>query len=153
MKLIPMYDRTGWPYVFADPQTGWLYNLRGHPFALVVLNGVYSRDGIFIGWFCGDYIRDKEGRVVVFMKGARISGVAMPTPKLAGGEEPKCQSPPAKPMLKRFGGPMRRQFEWGDVAVWQGRSARLQDRIDASIALLKQLDQPQDCWEDEPDLN
>ncbi len=81
MKLIPLIDRTGAVRVWADRNSSWLFHLTGDAFGLVSFDAVFRRTGAQIGWWYGDHIRDRFGRVVLVQPGTKIEGLDAPRPK------------------------------------------------------------------------
>ncbi len=49
--------------------------------ALIIVDAVYDRTGLQVGWWYGDHIRNRKGEVVLFVSGSKIHGLAMPTQK------------------------------------------------------------------------
>ena len=101
MKLIPLIDRTGAVRAWADRSTGWISNLNGKIFALIEFDGVFKAQAIAeqIGWFDGDHLRDRLGRVVLARPSAKIDGVVMPRPQKIP-PAPKVRVPIGRPLLK-----------------------------------------------------
>ena len=80
MKLIPLIDRTGAVRAWADRKSGWICNPIGSVFALTEFDAVFAFSGAQIGWWYGDHIRDRYGRVVLTRSGAKIEGLTTPRP-------------------------------------------------------------------------
>jgi len=117
MKLIPLLDRTGNTRAWADRRTGWIADLAGRVFALVVWDGVFDRTGAQIGWFGDGYIQDRYGGVVLFRAGRRIEHLIMPSPRRIP-RPPTLQLPSAHPTLRWLLGPPRKKPLWGDFATF-----------------------------------
>jgi integrase len=81
MKIIPLLDRAGNVKLWADPRSGWVWDLMGHVSALISFDGVFNRQGTQIAWWHGDHIRDRYGNVVLVRQGAKIEGVNIPRPE------------------------------------------------------------------------
>lgn len=113
MKLIPLMDRTGATRAWADRQTGWISDLKGKAWALVAFDGVFSRTGIQVGWWHGDYITDRFGRIVLAQIRARIDGVAMPMPRKIP-RPPMLHLPSARPALQWLLIPPLNAHRWVD---------------------------------------
>jgi len=99
MNLIPLIDRTGAVRAWADRKSGWICNPTGSVFLLIAFDGVFRFAGEQIGWFYGDHIRDRYGRVVLARPGAKIDGLSMPRPKKSP-EPPKIYLPTGHPVLR-----------------------------------------------------
>jgi hypothetical protein len=78
MKLVPLFDRVGTVKAWADRSSGWISDLSGTVFALVSFDGVFDRTGAQIGWWYGDYIRDRYGRGVLFRPSTKIQSFHRP---------------------------------------------------------------------------
>ncbi len=80
MQFFPLLDREGQVRAWADRKTGWISDINGSVFAVTEFDGVFTAQayGEQIGWFCGDHLRDRLGRVVLARPGARIEGIIMP---------------------------------------------------------------------------
>ncbi len=113
MKLVPLMDRAGSTKAWADPQTGWISDLMGNVFALIAFDGVFNRSGAQLGYWHGDYIQDRYGRVVLFQPGRKIENISMPRPQ-SSPPPPKTQLPSAHPTLRRLLMPPLKAHGWGD---------------------------------------
>ena len=98
--LIPLIDRTGSTKAWADRQTSWISDLTGQVFALVAFDGVFDRTGAQIGWWQGDYIADRFGRVVLSKPRVKRDNVAMPQPKAMPRRPLYLHLPSAHPTLR-----------------------------------------------------
>ena len=97
MKIIPLIDRTGNVKAWADPETSWIIDLTGKAFAFVSFDGIFNRQGIQVGWWQGDNIRNRYGYVVLIRPDVTIDGIlkipllkTLPTP-------PKAHLPTSSP--------------------------------------------------------
>ena len=116
MKLIPLLDRTGNVKAWADRQTDWIGDLKGNVFALVGFDGVFNRTGTQIGWWHGDYITDRYGRVVLSRIRAKIEGIQMPQPKKIP-RPPTLHLPSAHPTLRWLLMPPLKAHRWADFGA------------------------------------
>jgi hypothetical protein len=116
MKLIPLIDRTGAVRAWADRSTGWISNLNGKIAALIEFDGVFKAQAIAeqIGWFGGDHLRDRRGRVVLARPSAKIEGIVMPRPHNIP-PAPSLRLPVAAPLLKWILPPPMKQRAWADL--------------------------------------
>jgi hypothetical protein len=115
MKQIPLIDRTGVVRAWADRSTGWISNLNGKIFALIEFDGVFKAQAIAeqIGWFDGDHLRDRLGRVVLARPSAKIEGIVMPhSQKIPPA--PRLRLPIGRPVLKWLLPPPLKQRVWTD---------------------------------------
>jgi hypothetical protein len=115
MKLIPLIDRTGAVRAWADRKTGWTCNPTGSVFLLIAFDGVFRFTGEQVGWFYGDHIRDRYGRVVLSRPNAKIEGLIMPRPEKIP-PPPKIHMPTGHPELRWvLMPPVKRPYAWADV--------------------------------------
>jgi hypothetical protein len=119
MKLIPLLDRTGNTRAWADRRTGWIANLAGRVFALVAWDGFFDRTGAQIGWWHGDYVYDRYGRVVLFRVGRKIGNLNIPRSRPIP-PPPKVQLPPAHPTLRWLLPPPLTRRSWVDFTSFFG---------------------------------
>ena len=115
MNLMPLLDRTGTTTAWADRQTGWVSDLEGKVFALVVFDGVFDRTGAQIGWWHGDYIQDRHGHVVLSRPSTKIENLSTPQPKKIP-RPPNLHLPSAHPVLLWLLRLPRKKPLWGDFA-------------------------------------
>ena len=78
MKLLPLLDRTGNVRVWADPRSSWMVDLDGNAVGLIAVDAVYDRNGVQLGWWYGDHLRNRNGQVVLFVSRSKIEGLMMP---------------------------------------------------------------------------
>jgi hypothetical protein len=114
MMLIPLIDRTGITKAWADRQTGWISDLTGKVFALVAFDGVFDRTGTQIGWWQGDYIADRFGRVVLSKPRVKIDNVTVPQPRQMPRRPPHLHLPLAHPTLRWLLMPPLKSHRWAD---------------------------------------
>ncbi len=102
MQFFPLLDREGQVGAWADRKTGWISDLNGSVVAVIEFDGVFTAQatGEQIGWFCGDHLRDRLGRVVLARPGGRIEGIIMPRRHKIPQVPPKVRVPIGRPLLK-----------------------------------------------------
>jgi hypothetical protein len=128
MKLIPLLDRTGTVKAWADRQTDWISDLTGKVFALVWFDGVFNRSGAQVGWWRGDYIQDRFGRIVLCRLNARIQGLSMPQPKQIP-RRPTLQLPSGHPTLRWLLTPPVTARGWADFGAFFGALGHIQNGV------------------------
>ncbi len=111
MKLIPLIDQTGAVRVWAEQDSSWLFHLTGDAFGLVSFNGVFRRTGVQIGWWYGDHIRDRFGRVVLARPGTKIEGLDVRRPKRIP-QPPALRLPTGRPALRWLLPPTVKAHQW-----------------------------------------
>ena len=114
MNLVPLIDRTGRTRAWADRQTGWISDLTGKVFALVAFDGIFDTTGAQIGWWQGDYIADRFGRVVLSKLRVKIDNVTVPQPKEMPRRPPLFHLPSAHPTLRWLLPPPLKSHRWTD---------------------------------------
>jgi len=97
MKLVPLLDHSGNVKAWANPKSGW--NWVGNVFALIAFDGVFNLAGSQIGWWFGDHLRDRYGRVVLSRRSTKIDGLNMPRSEKIP-EPPKVNLPSGHPELR-----------------------------------------------------
>ncbi len=107
-------DRAGNTMAWADPNSGWISDQKGNVFALVWFAGVFDRTGAQVGWWYGDHIRDRYGRVVLFLPRTRIEGLVMPRQGRTL-PPPKLHLPSHHPVLKWSATPSLKRHQWADL--------------------------------------
>jgi len=90
--------------------------LNGKIFALIEFDGVFKAQAIAeqIGWFDGDHLRDRRGRVVLVRPSAKIDGLVMPHPQKIP-PAPRLRLPTGRPLLKWLLPPPMKQRAWADL--------------------------------------
>jgi hypothetical protein len=119
MKLIPLLDRSGNTRAWADRRTGWIADLTGRVFALVAGDGFFHRTGAQIGWWHGDYVYDRYGRVLLFRPGRKIENLNMPRLQRIP-PPPKVQLPSGHPTLRWLLPPPLTRRSWADFTSFLG---------------------------------
>ncbi len=114
MELIPLVDRSGAVRAWADRRPGLVSNPAGNPFALIEFDAVFRFSGTQIGWWFGDHVRDRYGRVVLARPSAKIDGLAIPRPQKIP-ESPKVHLPAGRPVLQWLLLPPVKQHAWGNL--------------------------------------
>jgi len=109
--MVPLLDRSGHVKAWADPSSGWICSLAGKVFALVAFDGVFNLAGSRIGWWFGDHLRDRFGRVVL---SRRSAGLNMPRPEKIP-QPPKVNLPSVHPVLRWLLMPPLKRREWTDI--------------------------------------
>ncbi len=137
-KLLPLLDRTGNVMAWADPTSARVRDRMGNVFALVWVAGVFDPTGVQIGWWYGDHIGDRYGRVVLFGPGTKIEGFNMPRPKKIP-PPPKLHLPAHHPVLKWLSTPPVKKHQWADFRslhdglgrlwAWAAKAASLSSEI------------------------
>ena len=114
MKLLPLLDRTGNVRFWADPRSCWMVDLDGNAVALIAVDAVYDSDGVQLGWWYGDHLRNRNGQVVLFVSRSKIDGLIMPAEKPIS-RMPTLRLPSGRPNFDRLGVKPAKRHEWADV--------------------------------------
>jgi hypothetical protein len=133
MKLLPLLDRTGNVKYWADPRSSWMVDLDGNAVALIAVDAVYDRNGVQVGWWYGDHLRNRNGQVVLFVSRSKIEGLMMPAEKTIS-RMPTLRLPSGKPNFDRLGIKPAKKHEWADVT-----SLPFQDRRRRTLAQIKRV--------------
>jgi hypothetical protein len=112
-QLILLIDHTGTARAWAEAKSGWICNVTGDLLAFVAFHGFFKLTGAQTGWFYGDHIRDRFGRVVLAQPGAKIDGLDTPPPKNIP-QPPKFQVPPGDLVLRSALPPPLKTNQWAD---------------------------------------
>jgi hypothetical protein len=115
MKLMPLMDRRGDATAWADRNSGWVSDRIGNVFALVSFDSVFNQTGAQIGWWYGDHIRDRYGRVVLVRPGTKIENVNVPRLKRIP-RPPMLHFPSRHPVLKWLPTPASKKYQWAEVS-------------------------------------
>jgi hypothetical protein len=95
VQLVPLFDKTGASPYWADPASSQIFDSTGQAIALINFDSVFDQSGKHIGWWYGDHIRDHDGRLLLFVRGAQIAGVNLPPPS-------RSRQPKARHLLPRL---------------------------------------------------
>ena len=133
MKLLPLLDRTGNVKYWADPRSSWMTDLDGNAVALIAVDAVYDRNGVQLGWWYGDHLRNRNGQVVLFVSHSKIGGLTMPTEKSVSWM-PTLRVPSGKPNFVRLRIKPAKKHVWADVT-----SLLFQDRSRRTLAQIKRV--------------
>jgi hypothetical protein len=136
MKLLPLLDRTGNVKFWVDPRTSWMVDLDGNAVGLIAIDAVYDRNGVQLGWWYGDHLRNRNGQVVLFVFRSKIEGLTMPAEKPIS-RVPTLRGPSGNPNFDRLGVKPVKKHEWADVTSlpFQNRSRRTLAQIKRVLAL------------------
>jgi hypothetical protein len=110
-----------------------MVDLDGKAVALIVVDAVYGRTGIQLGWWYGDHLRNRNGQVVLFVSRSKIEGLMMP-PEKPISRVPTLRLPSGKPNFDRLGVKPAKRHEWADV-----KSLPFQDRRRRTLAQIKRV--------------
>ncbi len=116
MKLVPLLDHSGNVKAWANPKSGWIWNWAGNVFALIAFDGVFNLSGSQIGWWFGDHLRDRYGRVVLSRRSTKIEGLNMPRSEKIP-RPPNVNLPSGHPMLRWLLMPPLKRHEWADFSA------------------------------------
>ena len=133
MKLLPLLDRTGSVKFWADPRSSWMGDLDGNAVALIAVDAAYDRNGVQLGWWYGDHLRNRNGQVVLFVSRSKIEGLMMPAEKPVS-RMPTLRLPSGKPNFERLGVKPAKKGEWAEVT-----SLPFQDRSRRTLAQIKRV--------------
>jgi hypothetical protein len=133
MKLLPLLDRTGNVKFWADPRSSWMVDLDGNAAGFIAVDTVYDRNGVQLGWWYGDHLRNRNGQVVLFVSRCKIEGLMMPAEKPVS-RVPTLRLPSGRPNFERLGVQPVKKYEWADVT-----SLPIQDRSRRTLAQIKRV--------------
>jgi hypothetical protein len=133
MRLLPLLDKTGNVKFWVDPRSGWVIDLDGNAVALIAVDAVYGRDGVQLGWWYGDHLRNRNGQAVLFVSRSKIEGLTMPAEKPIS-RMPTLRVPSGKTNFERLGVKAAKRHEWADVT-----SLPFQDRRRRTLAQIKRV--------------
>jgi hypothetical protein len=133
MKLLPLLDRTGNVKFWADPRSSWMVDLDGNAVALIAVDAVYDGNGIQLGWWYGDHLRNRNGQVVLFVFRSKIEGLTMPVEKSVS-RTPTLRLASGKPNFERLSVKSAKRHEWADVT-----SLPFPDRRRRTLAQIKRV--------------
>lgn len=93
-----LFDASGWARYYLTG-AGVLYTRGDRPVAVVVERQLLDPAGRHLGWFDGWFLRDEDGAVLAFVKGARApAGFTLPPPRRLDFE-PAPVAAPFHPIL------------------------------------------------------
>ena len=133
MKLLPLLDRTGNVKFWADPRSSWMVDLDGNAVGLIAVDAVYDRNGVQLGWWYRDHLRNRNGQVVLFVSHSKIEGLIMPAEKPIS-RVPILRVPSGKTNFGRLAVKPAKKHEWADVT-----SLSFQDRSRRTLAQIKRV--------------
>jgi len=110
-----------------------MVDLDGNAVALIAVDAVYDRDGIQLGWWYGDHLRNRNGQVVLFVSRSKIEGLMMPAENPIS-RVPTLRVPSGKPNFDRLGVKPAKKHEWAGVT-----SLPFQDRSRRTLAQIKRV--------------
>jgi len=108
-----------------------MVDLDGNAVGLIAVDAVYDRNGVQLGWWYGDHLRNKNGQVVLFVFRSKIEGLMMPAEKPIS-RLPALRLPSGKPNFERLVVKPSTKREWADVT-----SLPFQDRIRRTFTQLR----------------
>jgi hypothetical protein len=108
----------------------------GNAVGLIAVDAVYDRNGVQLGWWYGDHLRNRNGQVVLFVSRCKIEGLTMPTEKPISWV-PTLRVPSGKPNFERMAIKPAKRREWADVTSlpFQDRRRRALTQIKRVLAL------------------
>lgn len=113
-----LFNRQGEP-VFYLTEAGVLYDLTDAPIAVCQDAQLVSLEGRHLGWFDGAFLRDPQGFILAFVKGAQAPGLELPpTRPLKQRLQPRPLA--YKPLLVRLEPPEFR-------SAWSRRSLAMSE--------------------------
>jgi hypothetical protein len=124
MRLVPLFDKTGTPSYWADPQSCQVFDSTGQGVALIKFDGVFDQFGQQIGWWYGDHIRDLFGRLLLFLRGAQIPGLNLPSPGSHLGRPGACRLLP-QVTLRRIEHRPEKKPQWSPLPLSHAGLQRL----------------------------
>jgi hypothetical protein len=155
MKLMPLMDRRGDAPAWADRNSGWVSDRIGNVFALVSFDSVFNQTGAQIGWWYGDHIRDRYGRVVLVRPGTKIENVNVPRLKRIP-RPPMLHFPSRHPVLKWLPTPASKKYQWAEVSslydglgrlrAWAEKTASFQQTSIVSVLVARNDCQGLNSW-------
>jgi hypothetical protein len=110
-----------------------MVDLDGNAVAFIAVDAVFDRNGVQLGCWYGDHLRNRNGQVVLFVSGSKIEGLIMPAEKPVS-RMPTLRVPAGKPNFERLGVKPTKKHEWADVA-----SLPFQDRSRRTLAQIKRV--------------
>jgi hypothetical protein len=119
--------------LWADPRSSWMVDLDGNAVGLIAVDAVYDRNGVQLGWWYGDHLRNRNGQVVLFVSHTKIEGLMMPAEKPVS-RVPTLRLRSGKPNFERLGVKPPKKHEWADV-----KSLLFRDQTRRTLAQIKRV--------------
>jgi hypothetical protein len=110
-----------------------MVDLDGNAVGLIAVDAVYDRNGVQLGWWYGDHLRNRNGQVVLFVSRSKIDGLVMPAEKPIS-RVPTLRVPSGEPNFERLSVKPAKRHEWADVT-----SLPFQDRRRRTLAQIKRV--------------
>ena len=124
LQLIPLFDKTGAPSYWADPVSSQIFDTTGQVIAFISFDSIFDRSGKHMGWWYGDHIRDHVGRLLLFMRGAQIAGMNLPSPP-SKSRQPKARHLLPRPSLNRLENHPLKKQQWSSLPLITTRNDRI----------------------------
>lgn len=105
----------------------------GNAVGLIAVDAVYDRNGVQLGWWYGDHLRNRNGQVVLFVSHTKIEGLMMPAEKPVS-RVPTLRLRSGKPNFERLGVRPPKKHEWADV-----KSLLFRDQTRRTLAQIKRV--------------
>ena len=99
-------------------------NSTGQAIAFISFDSVFGRSGNHMGWWYGDHIRDHVGRLLLFMRGAQIAGMNLPSPP-SKTRQPKARHLLPRPSLHRLENHPLKKQQWSSLPLITKRNDRI----------------------------
>jgi hypothetical protein len=110
-----------------------MVDLDGNAVGLIAVDAVYDRNGVQLGWWYGDHLRNRNGQVVLFVSRSKIDGLMMPAEKPIS-RVPTLRVPSGRLNFERLRIKPSKKHEWADVT-----SLPFQDRSRRTLAQIKRV--------------
>ena len=124
MQLVPLFDKTGASSYWADPASSQIFDPTGQAIALINFDSVFDRSGKHIGWWYGDHIRDHDGRMLLFVLGAQIAPLNLPSPP-SRSRQPNARHLLPRPSLHRLENHPVKKQQWSPLPLIINRNDRI----------------------------
>jgi hypothetical protein len=113
-----------------------MVDLGGNAVGLIAVDAVYDRNGVQLGWWYGDHLRNRNGQVALFVSHSKIEDLTMPAEKPIS-RAPTLRVPSGKPNFERLAIKPTKKHEWADVTSlpFQDPSRRTLAQIKRALAL------------------
>ena len=110
----PLYDRGGRVFGWIDLESGRIRKPHGRHAAFVVGDSVFDWRGRHVAWWQENHVRDSNGRVALFLRGAEGLGPAVPA-LAAVPARPAIAAVPARPALAARPARPARSASWANA--------------------------------------